>query len=144
MFLFFPRKKKRKEETEIKNNADTLLYQTEKTIKDLDTDSFKEYFRGLYLTTDFGSGAIVTVDHTYLYVHFNYLDKKGFAVLKTLDAIATKHKSHPSTVALAWQLAQPTITASIVSATSKKQLQTLIDAPDLNLDIEDLESLNGL
>lgn len=47
------------------------------TIDDLDTDSFKEYFKGLYLTTDFGSAAIVTVDHTYLYVHFKYLDKKG-------------------------------------------------------------------
>ena len=43
----------------------------------LDTDSFKEHFKGLYLTTDFGSGAIVTVDHTYLYIHFNYVDEKG-------------------------------------------------------------------
>jgi hypothetical protein len=31
----------------------------------------------LYFTTDFGAGAIVTVDHTYLYIHFNYLDEKG-------------------------------------------------------------------
>lgn len=73
----------------------------------------------------------------------HYLDKKGFAVLKTLDVIATKHKSQPATVALAWQLAQPTITASIVSATSKSQLQTLIDAPALRLDRKDLEFLNG-
>ncbi|MFA5656875.1 MAG: DUF4270 domain-containing protein [Dysgonamonadaceae bacterium] len=47
------------------------------TVEDLDTDIFKEYFKGLYLTTDFGAGAIVTVDHTYLYLHFHYLDEKG-------------------------------------------------------------------
>ena len=43
----------------------------------IDTDSFKEYFKGLYITTDFGSGAIMTVDHTYLFVYFHYLDEKG-------------------------------------------------------------------
>lgn len=47
------------------------------TVEGLNTDIFKEYFKGLYLTTDFGSGAIVTVDHTYLYLHFHYLDEKG-------------------------------------------------------------------
>ena len=71
-----------------------------------------------------------------------YLNERGFAVLHALDTIASKHNSQPATVALAWQLAQPTITASIVSATSKSQLQTLIDAPALKLDSEDLEQLN--
>ncbi len=46
-------------------------------IPGLNTDSFKEYFKGLYMTTEFGSGAIVTVDHTYLYIYFKYLDEKG-------------------------------------------------------------------
>lgn len=72
----------------------------------------------------------------------HYLNDKGFAVLDALDTIAIKHSTQPATVALAWQLAQPSITASIVSATSKSQLQTLIDAPALELDIEDLEQLD--
>ncbi len=72
----------------------------------------------------------------------HYLNKKGFAVLDALDVIASKHNTQPATVALAWQLAQPTITASIVSATSKKQLQNLIDAPMLKLNKEDLEILS--
>lgn len=71
----------------------------------------------------------------------HYLNEKGFAVLDALDAIAGKHNTQPATVALAWQLAQPSVTASIVSATSKSQLQTLIDAPSLQLDNEDLEIL---
>lgn len=72
----------------------------------------------------------------------HYLNDKGFAVLDALDTIAIKHSTQPATVALAWQLAQPSITASIVSATSKSQLQTLIDAPTLRLDKEDLEQLD--
>ena len=72
----------------------------------------------------------------------HYLDKKGFAVLNALDKIANKHNTVPATVALAWQLAQPTITSSIVSATSKSQLQTIIDAPSLKLDAEDLAHLD--
>ena len=72
----------------------------------------------------------------------HYLNEKGLAVLNALDTIAAKHKSSQATVALAWQLAQPSIVASIVSATSKSQLQTLIDAPSLKLDREDLNLLN--
>ena len=45
--------------------------------ENLDTDSFREYFKGLYFTTDFGAGAIVKIDHTYLYLHYHYLDVKG-------------------------------------------------------------------
>ena len=72
----------------------------------------------------------------------HYLNKKGFAVLNALDEIASKYNTQPTTVALAWQLAQPSITASIVSVTSKSQLQNLIDAPTLQLDKEDLEVLD--
>lgn len=70
-----------------------------------------------------------------------YLNKKGFAVIDALNRVATKQNATPATVALAWQLAQPSITASIVSATSMSQLQTLIDAPALILDAEDLRRL---
>ena len=71
----------------------------------------------------------------------HYLNNKGFAILDALDIVASKHNTQPATVALAWQLAQSSITASIVSATSKSQLQNLIDAPRLVLDKEDLEAL---
>ena len=59
-----------------KSIGERILHLSE-TIEDLDTDSFKEHFRGLYLVTDFGSGAIITVDHTYLYTYFQYVDEKG-------------------------------------------------------------------
>lgn len=71
-----------------------------------------------------------------------YFDEKGKNVLTVLETIADKHNSAPATVSLAWLLANPLITAPIVSATSQNQLKTLFEAPQLELDQEDLELLN--
>lgn len=71
-----------------------------------------------------------------------YLNEKGLNVLKALDDVSAKHGSQPATVALAWLLAQPHIAAPIVSATSKKQLETLFAAPGLTLDGNDLMLLD--
>lgn len=71
-----------------------------------------------------------------------YFDDKGKVVLAALDKVSEKHQSQPATVALAWLLANPLITSPIVSATSERQLQTIFDAPKLELDSEDLEILN--
>ncbi|WPQ65572.1 aldo/keto reductase [Chitinophaga sancti] len=72
-----------------------------------------------------------------------YLDAKGIGVLNALDTVAANHNSKPATVALAWLLAQPTIAAPIVSATSQHQLDTLVAAPALQLDAEDLGLLDN-
>lgn len=72
-----------------------------------------------------------------------YLNKKGLRVLKALDDVAKKHNSQVATVALAWLLAQPNITAPIVSATNTNQLDTLFAAPELQLDAEDVEGLSS-
>ncbi len=71
-----------------------------------------------------------------------YLDKKGLVLLDVLDQVAAKHRSTPATVSLAWLLAQPHIGAPVVSATSKRQLETIVAAPTLKLDHEDLEQLD--
>lgn len=71
-----------------------------------------------------------------------YLNNKGFTILAAMDKIALKHNTQLSTLALAWLLAQPHIAAPIVSATNKTQLQTILDAPKLKLDNEDLDLLN--
>ncbi len=71
-----------------------------------------------------------------------YLNPKGLEVLKALDQVGEKHNIPQSTVALAWLLANPLITAPIVSATSASQLETLFNAPKLVLDQEDIDLLN--
>lgn len=71
-----------------------------------------------------------------------YLNAEGLNVLSALDKIALKYHTQPATIALAWLLANPLITAPIVSATSNNQLKTLFDAPKITLDQEDLALLN--
>lgn len=71
-----------------------------------------------------------------------YLDEKGLNVLKALDEISAKHETTQASVALAWLLANPLVTAPIVSATSESQLKTLFAAPELKLSSEDVELLN--
>ncbi|WP_097129880.1 aldo/keto reductase [Pedobacter xixiisoli] len=71
-----------------------------------------------------------------------YLNQTGLSVLNALDEVAAKHQTKPAAVSLAWLLAQPNITAPIVSATNENQLATLIQAPQLNLDQLDLILLN--
>ncbi|HBK32372.1 MAG TPA: alcohol dehydrogenase [Porphyromonadaceae bacterium] len=73
-----------------------------------------------------------------------YLNEKGLGVLAALDEVSKKHGSNPATVSLAWLLAQPSVTAPIVSATSHNQLQTLFAAPELHLDAHDLELLDNV
>lgn len=72
----------------------------------------------------------------------HYFDDRGKAVLNALDSLAEKHNAKQATVALAWLLANPLITAPIVSATSESQLQTLFAAPELHLDAADITLLN--
>ncbi|WP_315058613.1 aldo/keto reductase, partial [Chryseobacterium indoltheticum] len=71
-----------------------------------------------------------------------YLDDKGLNILKALDEISTRLETTQASVALAWLLANPLVTAPIVSATSESQLKTLFAAPELKLSSEDVELLN--
>jgi aryl-alcohol dehydrogenase-like predicted oxidoreductase len=62
-----------------------------------------------------------------------YLEGKGMQVLQTLDEIAAESGEALATVALAWTMAQPGITAALASATSLEQLEQLIAAMHLEL-----------
>ncbi|MEY8760217.1 aldo/keto reductase [Chryseobacterium tongliaoense] len=71
-----------------------------------------------------------------------YLNEKGLTVLQALDQVSTKYNTTQGSVALAWLLANPLITAPIVSATSESQLETLFNAPNLELSSDDIDLLN--
>jgi aryl-alcohol dehydrogenase-like predicted oxidoreductase len=63
-----------------------------------------------------------------------YLNEHGLAVLGALDAVAETLGTTPGQVALAWEMARPSITAPIASATSLAQLDELVAATRLVLD----------
>ncbi len=71
-----------------------------------------------------------------------YLDERGFKILAALDKIAAEKASTPASVALAWLMVRPGITAPIASATSFEQLDSLIASASLELTTEETEQLN--
>ena len=68
-------------------------------------------------------------------------DERGVRILAVLDAVAQRNEATPAQVALAWLLAQPGVTAPIVSATSTEQLADTLKAATLKLSDEDLAEL---
>jgi len=71
-----------------------------------------------------------------------YLDDRGFRILDALDRVARQYHSAPATVALAWLIARPGITAPIASATSLDQLNELMKSLELELDPSAIDLLN--
>ncbi|NWA41761.1 aldo/keto reductase [Pseudomonas reactans] len=71
-----------------------------------------------------------------------YLNERGLKVLAALDSVAEKHGVKPGQVALAWQIARPSITSPIVSAISLEQLDELATAATLKLDDADIALIN--
>jgi aryl-alcohol dehydrogenase-like predicted oxidoreductase len=71
-----------------------------------------------------------------------FLNERGFRILAALDDVGRRYGASPATVALAWQIARPSITAPIASATTVDQLAELVAATQLKLDRAALEQLN--
>lgn len=72
-----------------------------------------------------------------------YLNDRGFRVLAALDEVAKAHGATPAQVSLAWVMAQPSIAAAIVSATSLEQLGEIAKAASLALTADDLAKLKS-
>ena len=71
-----------------------------------------------------------------------YFNERGFRILEALDRVAQQHNATPATVALAWLIKQPGVTAPIASATNLEQLNELIEAANLDLPPSSLALLN--
>jgi len=71
-----------------------------------------------------------------------YLNEKGLRILKTLDEVAAQYKTTTGSIAMAWLLARPAVTAPIASASNLVQLQELIKSVDLKLSAETINLLN--
>jgi aryl-alcohol dehydrogenase-like predicted oxidoreductase len=71
-----------------------------------------------------------------------YLNERGFHILAALDEVSGRYHSTPASVALAWLIARPSVTAPIASATSIAQLDSLVAATRLTLDDAAIRQLN--
>ena len=71
-----------------------------------------------------------------------YVNERGLRILKAIEEVANEKNVKPATIALAWLIARPSITAPIASATTLEQLQDLLRAVELDLDQADIDKLN--
>jgi aryl-alcohol dehydrogenase-like predicted oxidoreductase len=70
------------------------------------------------------------------------LDDRSLDILRELDRAAQLHGATAAQIAIAWLLAQPGVTAPIVSVTSTTQLTEIFGATTLNLDARTLMRLD--
>jgi aryl-alcohol dehydrogenase-like predicted oxidoreductase len=71
-----------------------------------------------------------------------YLTERNLAILATLDTVAETVGATTAQVALAWQIARPSITAPIASATSIAQLDGLVAAARRKLDAATIAAID--
>ena len=72
-----------------------------------------------------------------------YMNERGARILAALDVIAAEAGSAPATVALAWLMAKPAVTAPIASATSSGQIDALVAATELKLTPAQVSALDA-
>jgi aryl-alcohol dehydrogenase-like predicted oxidoreductase len=72
-----------------------------------------------------------------------YLEGKGPRVLAALDEVAAETGAALATIALAWTIAQPGITAALASATNLDQLAELTAAMHLKLNADQITRLTA-
>ncbi|WP_316736454.1 aldo/keto reductase [Pedobacter aquatilis] len=71
-----------------------------------------------------------------------YLTERGFKILDALDAVANKHNIEQASVAMAWLINHPSVTAPIASVTDLSQLKSFTEAANLKLTPEDISILD--
>lgn len=72
----------------------------------------------------------------------DFLNERGFKILKALDEVSEQYNATPASVAIAWLIARPSITAPIASVTSTSQLKDLVAAASLKLSNDDIDILD--
>ncbi|MCZ4222113.1 aldo/keto reductase [Pedobacter rhodius] len=71
-----------------------------------------------------------------------FMNDRGFKILEGLDKVAQTYGVEPASVALAWLIHHPSVTAPIASVTDLNQLKSFKEAADLKLNTEDISILD--
>ena len=92
-----------------------------------------------FLTGKYRQG--LTVDSARAGGVAQYVNERGERVLAIVDAIAEQHSTTPAAVALAWLVAQPTVTCALASARTLEQLDGLLAMTAVRLTEQNLTDL---
>jgi Predicted oxidoreductases (related to aryl-alcohol dehydrogenases) len=77
------------------------------------------------------------------WLHRRFENNYGDAALAALDEVAARHNASFAQVALAWVLANRTVTSALVGVRSAAELQELIHGAELRLSLADLHQLSA-
>lgn len=72
----------------------------------------------------------------------SFLNERGFKILDALDQVAERQGTQPASIAIAWLIARPSVTAPIASVTSTDQLKDLEHAAKIQLSADDIQLLD--
>lgn len=72
-----------------------------------------------------------------------YMNPRGMRILAALDEVAKETGAEPASVALAWLMAKPSVTAPIASATKPEQVDTLVAATRVELGKDQVARLDS-
>jgi len=72
-----------------------------------------------------------------------YLNEKGLRILAALDEVAAAQQASPTSVALAWVMARPSVTSAIASASRLEQMPDLIASASLRLSPQEVSRLDA-
>ncbi|HEU4848946.1 MAG TPA: aldo/keto reductase [Terrimesophilobacter sp.] len=72
----------------------------------------------------------------------SHLNRRGQRILATLDRIAAEHESVPASIAIAWLLSKPTVTAPVVGVSNAGQVADLVGAIDIRLTRQQVAALD--
>jgi aryl-alcohol dehydrogenase-like predicted oxidoreductase len=97
---------------------------------------------GGFLTGKYRRGASVPESARAGSIQQRYLNERGWRLIDTLDGIAQEQGWTISQVALAWLMAQPTVTAPIIGANRLEHLQDNLGALAVTLDAGHLAALD--
>lgn len=73
-----------------------------------------------------------------------YSNDKGYTIVETLEDIGQNYNATIAQMAVAWQLANPTVTSAIIGANTVEQLSEVIKAADVLLSAEEKARLDAL
>ena len=73
-----------------------------------------------------------------------YRNDKGYTLVETLTKIGRRHNASAAQTAIAWLLANPTVTSAIIGANTVSQLADTIKATNFTLSVEEKEQLDAL
>jgi aryl-alcohol dehydrogenase-like predicted oxidoreductase len=98
---------------------------------------------GGFLTGKYRRGDVMPESARAEGVRRRYMNDQGFAAIEKLEEISMKQEATIAQIAIAWVLANPTVSSAIIGANSLAQLRDTMKGADIKLSVTEKEMLDA-